>query len=142
MAFWRWVEERIEAAIKSGEFDSLSGSGHPIKLKADPFSPPEERLARHVMQNAGVKPAWVELADEIQAELSAARGELLRAASRLSPDHPGLERAVERLDQRVQEINVLIKRNNLVIPHPRLARGLIKTDKERQRLLSPDGSEV
>ena len=94
------------------------------------------------MQNAGVKPAWVELEDEIQADLSAARDELLRAANRLAPDYPGLERAVERFDHRIQEINVLIKRYNLMIPHPRLARGLIETVKERQRLLSPGGSDV
>jgi DnaJ family protein C protein 28 len=136
VAFWRWAEERIEAAIQSGEFDALAGRGRPLRLETDPLAPADERLARHIMQNAGVKPAWVELADEIQAHLSAAREDLLRAVSRLSPDHPDLENAIKRFDRRVAEINALIKRYNLLIPNPRLARVLVDAAGERKRLLN------
>ena len=142
MAFWRWAEERIEAAIQAGEFDTLTGRGRPLELETDPLTPPEERLARHIMQNAGVKPAWVELADEIQGHISAAREDLLYAADRLATDPPQFDRAVKRFDHRVHEINDLIKRYNLMIPHPRLARGLVDAASERQRLLHPGEIEA
>lgn len=142
MAFWRWAEERIEAAIRAGEFDTTEGRGRPIKLDNDPHTPPDERLARHVMQNAGVKPAWVELADEIQGRFSAARDDLLGAVKRLSPDHPQFNRAIERFDDRVDEINALIRRYNLMVPHPRLARGLVDAASERQSVLNSGKTEV
>jgi hypothetical protein len=134
MAFWRWVEERIEAAIHAGEFDSLVGRGRPLKIDEDPLAPPEERLSRHIMQNAGVKPAWVELADEIHEQLEAARDALARADTQLPHDDPAWARAMEHFELRVDEINLMIKRYNLMVPNPRLARGLVNPALERQRV--------
>lgn len=136
MPFWRWVEERIEAAMHSGEFDSLAGRGRPLNIDDDPHTPPEERLARHIMQNAGVKPAWVELADEIQSQLTAARQALVLASDRLPLNDPAWDRAVERFERHVSEINLLIKRYNLMVPNPRLARGSLDSAVECERLLT------
>lgn len=140
MAFWRWVEERIEAAMHAGEFDSLAGKGRPLKIDDDPHTPPEERLARHVMQNAGVKPAWVELADDIQRQMADAQAELLRAEGDSLPGDPEREIALERFDHQVKEMNLLIKRYNLIVPNPRLARPLIDSAVERDRLLKRPAS--
>lgn len=134
MAYWRWVEERIQAAIHAGQFDSLEGRGQPIKISDDPLAPPEERLSRHIMQNAGVKPAWVELADEIQKQIEAAQDSLSRAASQTSIDDPAWTRAVQRFEHQVGEINLLIKRYNLMVPNARLARLLLDPVAEQQRV--------
>jgi DnaJ family protein C protein 28 len=135
MAFWRWVEERIQNAMHAGEFDSLPGRGRPMEIKDDPLAPPEERLSRHIMQNAGVKPAWVELADEIQKEIEAAQSALARAADQIHPGDLAWARAVERFERQVDEVNQLIKRYNLMVPNPRLARSLLDPEAERQQLL-------
>ncbi|MGD8604262.1 MAG: DUF1992 domain-containing protein [Anaerolineales bacterium] len=134
MAYWRWVEERIQAAMQSGEFGALSGEGRPIKLDDDPLLPPEERLSRHIMENAGVKPAWVELAVEIQKGIEAAQAALAQAAAQLPFGDASWERAVERFEHQMGEINLLIKRYNLMVPSPRLARVLLDPGTERQRV--------
>jgi hypothetical protein len=141
LAFWRWAEERIQAAMQAGDFDSLAGKGEPVNIDVDPLTPPEERLARHVMQNAGVKPAWVELADDIQAQTEDARAELVRTAESLPPGDAGRERAFDRFDRRVEEINLLIKHYNLMVPNPRLARPLLVAAVECDRLLDPSASD-
>jgi hypothetical protein len=141
MSYWRWVEERIQAAMQAGEFDTLSGQGRPIKNDDDPLTPAEERLSRHIMENAGVKPAWVELADEIQKGIEAAQAALARAAAQLPPGDAGWERAVERFERRMGEINLLIKRYNLMVPSSRLARILLDPEKERQRVTARPAKE-
>ena len=134
MANWRWVEERIEAAMRAGEFDALAGQGRPLKIEDDPLAPPEERLSRHIMQNAGVKPAWVEMADDIQMLVESAQAALSMAAAQLPSGDPAWARAVERFEHQVGEINLLIKRYNLMVPNPRLARVLLDPVKARQRV--------
>ncbi len=54
--FDRIVEKKIKEAIENKEFENLEGLGKPVD-NSEYFSvPEEERLAFHIMKNAGVVP--------------------------------------------------------------------------------------
>ncbi len=66
LVFQRLAEERIQEAIRNGEFDDLPGKGQPLKLEDLSFVPEEVRLAYKVLKNAGFVPPEVELQREIR----------------------------------------------------------------------------
>ena len=47
------AENKIQEAIKNGEFDNLPGQGKPIDLLKDEHLPAEFRMAQRILQNAG-----------------------------------------------------------------------------------------
>jgi hypothetical protein len=59
------AEERIQAAIRRGEFDNLPGAGKPLRLDDDPLVPAEVRVANRILKNAGLVPIEVEQRREI-----------------------------------------------------------------------------
>jgi len=68
------AEERIQEAIRRGDFDNLPGTGKPLELDDDLLVPPELRVANRVLKNAGLVPAEVAERREIAAlEASIAR---------------------------------------------------------------------
>ncbi|MGE5793613.1 MAG: DnaJ family domain-containing protein [Bacteroidota bacterium] len=75
------VEERIQEALRRGDFDNLPGAGRPLALDDDALVPPEVRIAYRILKNAGFVPPEVlerreiaELEDEIaRLEDAAAR---------------------------------------------------------------------
>lgn len=59
------AEERIKQAIEKGEFDHLEGFGKPVD-NSDYFNaPPDERIAWHILKNAGVVPEEIFLHKKI-----------------------------------------------------------------------------
>jgi hypothetical protein len=50
------VEERIQEAIRRGDFDNLPGAGHPLELDDDALVPPEVRIGYRILKNAGLVP--------------------------------------------------------------------------------------
>ena len=68
------VEERIQEALRRGDFDHLPGTGKPLALDDDCLVPPEVRIAYRILKNAGFVPPEVlerreiaELEDELAA---------------------------------------------------------------------------
>jgi hypothetical protein len=59
------AEERIQAAMRRGEFDNLPGAGKPLRLEDDPLVPAEVRVANRILKNAGLVPVEVEQRREI-----------------------------------------------------------------------------
>jgi len=53
------VEERIQEALRRGDFDNLPGAGRPLALDDDALVPPEVRLAYRILKNAGFVPPEV-----------------------------------------------------------------------------------
>jgi Domain of unknown function (DUF1992) len=53
------VEERIQTAMRRGDFDNLPGAGKPLELDDDPLVPVEVRIAHRVLKNAGLVPPEV-----------------------------------------------------------------------------------
>jgi hypothetical protein len=53
------VEERIQAAMRRGDFDNLPGTGKPLELDDDRLVPVEVRIAHRILKNAGLVPPEV-----------------------------------------------------------------------------------
>jgi len=66
LVFQRLAEQRIQEAMKNGEFENLPGKGKPIQLEDLSNVPEELRLAYKVLKNAGFLPPEVELLREIK----------------------------------------------------------------------------
>jgi len=66
LVFQRLAEERIQEAIRNGEFDDLPGKGRPIQMEDLSLVPEEVRLAYKILKNAGFVPPELELKREIR----------------------------------------------------------------------------
>jgi len=83
------AEERIQEAVRRGDFDALPGAGKPLDLDGDPLVPAEVRAAHRILKNAGLVPVEVlerrEIA-ELEAGVATMRdaGERSRALARLA----------------------------------------------------------
>ena len=53
------AEERIQEALRRGDFDRLPGMGRPLELDDDSLIAPEMRMACRILKNAGLVPAEV-----------------------------------------------------------------------------------
>jgi len=63
--WWILAEKRIQEAYERGEFDKLEGFGKPID-NSDYFSvPAEERMAFHILKNAGALPEEMQIRKDI-----------------------------------------------------------------------------
>ncbi len=131
MSWRRIAERRIETAIERGEFRDLPGEGRPLPLEDESKQDPAWRLAFLLLRNAGLAPAWVELDQEIERRLAAARREL-RAGS-AGCEGRG-QTARRRFAARIRTINGLIEERNLRTPVWWLRRGRLDPAIEIQRL--------
>ena len=114
----RWeslVDRIIQEAQASGAFDDLPGAGKSLELHQDPHTPREWRLAFHVLQNAGYKPAWIELRESIEAELETARDACRRSLAIVS-DLRAKQAALDRFRHELESINRRIDDFNLQVP--------------------------
>jgi hypothetical protein len=59
------AEQRILEAQRAGEFDNLPGRGKPLELEDLSWVPEDLRIGYHVLKNAHVLPAEVELLKDI-----------------------------------------------------------------------------
>jgi hypothetical protein len=75
------VEERIQEALRRGDFDDLPGAGRPLDLDDDTLVPPEVRIAYRILKNSGFVPPEILARREI-AELEASIAGLEDAAAR------------------------------------------------------------
>jgi hypothetical protein len=139
------AERRIQDAITEGEFDNLAGMGQPLAVEENPYVPEELRLTFKVMQNAGIVPDWVVLAQQIDAETEAWRryGDEHFAAMRerlaWAVAHPGAlrrlreevaalkaqhRRATERQAEMLAELNRKINYFNAIAPSDSVRRAV------------------
>jgi DnaJ family protein C protein 28 len=65
------VEKQIREAMERGDFDNLRGTGKPLDLNENPYTPTDWQLAFKVLKDAGVAPEWIEQGKEIRDELRA-----------------------------------------------------------------------
>jgi hypothetical protein len=60
---WQLIAvDRIEEAMRKGEFDELPGKGQPLDLTEYFNTPSEDRMAFSILKSAGVVPLEVEIA--------------------------------------------------------------------------------
>jgi len=63
--FAKLVEQRIQAAQKNGDFESLEGAGKPIEFEDDSGIPEDLRMAYKMLKNADCTPPEIELKKQI-----------------------------------------------------------------------------
>jgi hypothetical protein len=54
------AENKIETALKNGDFENLSGRGRPLQLGQQSPEFDDPFLANHILQNNGFIPDWLE----------------------------------------------------------------------------------
>ncbi|QDF95413.1 hypothetical protein CJ010_02020 [Azoarcus sp. DD4] len=72
------AEQRIAEALRRGEFDRLPGAGRPLVFDEEPLLSAEQRMANHILKNAGMAPPEIGLRKEIaalRAQLETLEGE-------------------------------------------------------------------
>ncbi len=65
-AYHKLIEEKIQEAIRRGEFDNLPGRGEPLQLDDDRHLPDDLRLAYKILKNADCLPPELQLRKDIR----------------------------------------------------------------------------
>jgi hypothetical protein len=134
------IEDQIQKAREEGKFDNLRGKGKPLThLDTDPFE--------QLVKEQGFRPHFVELDQEIRAKTEIARQAVRRtyewvmqARGSGSVDRRYAQdewhKALHIFEQRLAEINQLIKSFNLELPEAlrHTQKFPLKRDEELQRL--------
>ncbi|MEJ7838852.1 MAG: DUF1992 domain-containing protein [Thermomicrobiales bacterium] len=81
-----YIEDAITQAQKRGEFDNLPGAGKPIRIESNPHAPDLD-FAMSRLKNAGYKPSWMELDEEIKAGQRDLQGFLDRSVALMQAEH-------------------------------------------------------
>ena len=114
------VEDQIQKAQQGGQFDNLRGQGKPFThLDTDAFE--------QLVKEQGFRPHFVELDHEIRAKTEIARQAVRRTYEWVTQAREGgsvdrryahdeWRQALHIFDQRLTEINQLIKTFNLELP--------------------------
>jgi DnaJ family protein C protein 28 len=76
------IEDLIQRAIQEGKFSDLPGQGKPLRLEDNPLADPEWQLAYHLLKENGFTLPWLELRQELENEIDAARLSFKRAWER------------------------------------------------------------
>ena len=77
------AEERIENALRNGDFDDLPGRGEPLVLDDDSAVPEALRVAYRILRNSGCLPPAQQLKNEIY-EVETLLGQVETEAETLS----------------------------------------------------------
>jgi hypothetical protein len=110
--FDRIAEEKIQAAMQTGQFNGLAGTGQPLDLRENPFEAAHERLANQVLKNADILPAWLEDRRAIEADLE----KLRQAYSSSNLDRFQFHLQIETLNRRILAYNLSAPAAGLHLP--------------------------
>ncbi|AIQ29703.1 molecular chaperone DnaJ [Paenibacillus sp. FSL P4-0081] len=131
MAILSWLaEQRIQEAMRSGEFANLPGHGKPLELEDLSGVPEDLRMSYKIMKNAGLLPEEVSLRAEcVTLE------ELLAACHRSGNSDSGERKELEsKLSLKRLRLQVLLQERGLDCSAAYMDYG----DKIRQRLEGMD----
>ncbi len=82
--FDRIAEEKIQAAMRQGQFDQLAGKGRKLNLEDNPHEPESQRLSNHLLRNNGFLPIWLEIGQEIEQEINLLRTQIRTAGTEIN----------------------------------------------------------
>jgi DnaJ family protein C protein 28 len=143
------IEELIQRAIQEGKFSDLPGKGQPLRLEDNPHADPDWQLAYHLLKENGFLPPWIELRQEIEGEIEAARQSLRQAWSRrqqitvdkhqqtTSESEAELQRALRVFAEQIARINQRIFDYNLQTPAERFQMLKLKLEQEINAICLP-----
>jgi DnaJ family protein C protein 28 len=118
MSAWDTVDEQIQQAYQSGDFDNLPGKGRPLRLNENPFAAGQES-AFNLLRNNGYTLGWIEEKRQIEEELAESRSKVERAWARHDGSDWGQQqwrRAVAEFSTQVAKLNQRIRTYNLKAP--------------------------
>jgi len=114
-------ERKIKEAMDEGVFDDNPLKGKPLNFDEDASLPPEQRIVKKVLKNAGVLPQWMQLEIDIKHEREAVVKQKERAQKLLEKASlESRERVKARLKSELKEsmgvVNTMILQYNMVCP--------------------------
>jgi hypothetical protein len=134
------IEDQIQQALQDGKFDNLRGQGKP-------FSHLDTDALEQLVQEQGFRPHFVELEAEIRAKTEIARQAVRRTYEWVLQARGGgsvdrryaqdeWRQALHIFDQRLAEINKLIRTFNLELPEAlrHTQKFPLKRDEELQKM--------
>lgn len=131
----RIVERILNDAVGGGRFDISSRKGTSLSLEDLPFTDRTEQVVFRFLKDAGLRPAWLEIEIEVREKLDKARVDLQEAAESLNQSGAHWDNAVEQFYSRVEEINGLIRRMNLIVPLIKFQRVILEPQKELESVI-------
>ncbi len=141
------IEELIKRAMSEGKFDDLPGKGQPLHLDDNPHADPDWQLAYHMLKENGFTLPWLELRQELENDLAAARQALQQAweyrqsphQGPASPDaggiHADYQRAVRTFTEQIGRLNQRIFDYNLQTPLDRFQMRKLDPQAEIKRII-------
>lgn len=140
------ISQRIEEAMRRGDFDNLPGRGKPQRIQREPFVPEDQQMAFKLLQNNDLTPDWIAERKELlrlkqnfgEQVLSIAREALTQwhaaeDATRRQAVLATWARWLLRWEAEISEINRRIQNLNLKQPIAHLEVIKLRLDDELRR---------
>lgn len=140
------VSQRVEEAMRRGDFDNLSGRGKPVDVTGDPFVPSDQQMAFKLLRNNDLVPAWIgdrkamlRRIEEFREQLATIAGQAHKAWTTAQDDnrrHEVAERWTQwvlRWEEDIRELNKQIGDLNMKQPSIRLEVFKLRLDDELRR---------
>lgn len=126
--FGRVAENRIVEAIREGKFRNLPGAGKPIDPGA--LEPDDSGwwAAHHILQQAGLRPIWIELDLEIRRLRAKAIEKLDRSVDPVAT-RVRLRRVAEEFRREIEQVNMLTDQLNAAVPAELFKRSKVNADR-------------
>ena len=141
------VSQRIEEAIRRGDFDNLSGHGKPMPVEREPFVPEDQQMAFKLLKNNDLVPDWIAERREIlrvvehwRSEFQRIVGEAQTAWTAAESEQRRLQleerwaRWITRWEDEVVELNRRINTLNLKQPITHLEVYKVRLETELRAL--------
>ncbi len=129
------IDQLINEARTSGQFDNLAGQGKPIPTDDDQLVPEADRLGYRMLKANGFSPMWMETRRDIQAERDRAEKWLRRTNANWTKMPLALQRrARNEYRTMLTEIRRLILNYNLTVPPAAGQIEMINIEAELERL--------
>jgi hypothetical protein len=114
-------ERKIKEAMDEGAFDDNPLKGQPLNYDEDAGLPPEQRVVKKILKNAGALPQWMQLEIDIRREQEAIIKQKERALKLLDKAPlESRERVKVRLRAELKEsmsaINTMVLQYNMICP--------------------------
>jgi Domain of unknown function (DUF1992) len=127
------VDKAIRAAMDEGGFNNLPGTGQPLRLDDDAYTPPDLQLAYKILRDNDLAPDWI-----VQSKLLATQVDDWQARVQQSLRTPGnpatWAQARQQLAAQADKLNRAILGFNLKLPPGIPHRPLLNLERLIDRL--------
>jgi len=141
------VSQRIEEAMRRGDFENLPGHGKPLSVAPEPNVPEDQQMAFRILKNNDMTPAWIADRKEMLRGIEVWRAEFQRVAGeansawvaavsdeRRAQIRKNWERWIARWEGEIIEMNRRIGNFNLRQPIARLEIFKLRLDDELKKV--------